>query len=58
VVVCEVGLKSAHLAEEMRKAGFRAHHFAGGAGALMELAARERGLSGLERALLAPAVRD
>ncbi|HYG60954.1 MAG TPA: THUMP domain-containing protein [Thermoanaerobaculia bacterium] len=58
VLVCEVGLKSAHLAEEMRKGGFRAYHFAGGAGELMELEARKRRLSGLERALLAPAVRD
>jgi thiamine biosynthesis protein ThiI len=58
VLVCEVGLKSAHLAEEMRQAGFRAYHFAGGAGELLALEGRESGLADLTRALLAPAVRD
>ncbi len=30
LVTCEVGLKSAHLAELMHRAGYRAHHFRGG----------------------------
>ncbi len=30
VAVCEVGLKSAHLAELLHQAGYRAHHFRGG----------------------------
>ncbi|MCS6936552.1 MAG: tRNA 4-thiouridine(8) synthase ThiI [Candidatus Bipolaricaulota bacterium] len=30
VLYCELGLKSAHLAEEMRAAGYRAFHFKGG----------------------------
>ncbi len=30
VAYCEVGLKSAHLAELMHQAGYRAHHFRGG----------------------------
>jgi thiamine biosynthesis protein ThiI len=34
VLVCELGLKSAHLAELMREAGFHAHHFRGGSRAL------------------------
>lgn len=34
VVYCEYGLKSAHLAELMREAGLRAHHFRGGTRAL------------------------
>ena len=34
VLVCELGLKSAHLAELMREAGFHAHHFRGGTRAL------------------------
>jgi thiamine biosynthesis protein ThiI len=34
VLVCELGLKSAHLAELMREAGLRAHHFRGGTRAL------------------------
>jgi thiamine biosynthesis protein ThiI len=54
VLVCEVGLKSAHLAERMQEAGFRAYNFKGGAKALLRLAERE-GL--LEPGLLAPAVR-
>lgn len=34
VVYCEYGLKSAHLAEQMREAGLLAHHFRGGTRAL------------------------
>jgi thiamine biosynthesis protein ThiI len=34
VLYCEYGLKSAHLAELMREAGFHAHHFRGGSRAL------------------------
>ena len=34
VLVCELGLKSAHLAELMREAGLRASHFRGGTRAL------------------------
>jgi thiamine biosynthesis protein ThiI len=34
VLYCEYGLKSAHLAELMREAGLRAHHFKGGTRAL------------------------
>jgi thiamine biosynthesis protein ThiI len=34
VLVCGLGLKSAHLAELMREAGLRAHHFRGGTRAL------------------------
>lgn len=55
VVVCEVGLKSAHLAEKMREAGFEAFQLRGGIKGLMELAGREEALAA---ALLAPAVRD
>lgn len=55
VLVCEVGLKSAHLAEKMREAGFEAFQFKDGIKGLMALAERE---AGLNSALLAPAVRD
>jgi thiamine biosynthesis protein ThiI len=55
VLVCEVGLKSAHLAEKMREAGFDAFQFQGGIRGLMALAEREEGMAA---ALLAPAVRD
>ncbi|HKI05250.1 MAG TPA: THUMP domain-containing protein [Thermoanaerobaculia bacterium] len=55
VLVCEVGLKSAHLTEKMREAGFDAFQFKDGIKGLMALAERE---GGLEAALLAPAVRD
>jgi tRNA uracil 4-sulfurtransferase len=55
VVVCEVGLKSAHLAEKMRLAGFEACQFKGGIRGLMALAEREAGLA---TAVLAPAVRE
>ncbi len=37
VLYCEVGLKSAHLAEFMRREGFEAHHFRGGVRALRRL---------------------
>jgi thiamine biosynthesis protein ThiI len=55
VVYCEVGLKSAHLAERMHAAGLRVACFAGGMRQLMALAEGER--SGVPE-LLAPAVRD
>ena len=55
VLVCEVGLKSAHLAEKMREAGFDAFQFQGGIRGLMALAEKEEGMAA---ALLAPAVRD
>jgi thiamine biosynthesis protein ThiI len=35
VIVCEFGLLSAQLADHMRRAGFRVHHFRGGQRALM-----------------------
>ncbi len=38
LVYCEVGLKSAHLAELMHQAGYRAHHFRGGLKRLMRYA--------------------
>ena len=50
-----MGLKSAHLAEKMREAGFEAFQFKGGLKGLMALAESE---SGMAAALLAPAVRD
>jgi thiamine biosynthesis protein ThiI len=55
VVVCEVGLKSAHLAETMRAGGLAAFQLRGGIRRLMALSSGEE-----ERAamLLAPAVRD
>jgi thiamine biosynthesis protein ThiI len=57
VLVCEVGLKSAHLAEVMRQAGFRSWHFRGGLKELMALAEKDR-LADPDLALLrAPAVR-
>ncbi len=34
LLYCEIGLKSAHLAELMRRAGYDAHHFKGGTRAL------------------------
>ncbi|HEY7213487.1 MAG TPA: rhodanese-like domain-containing protein, partial [Thermoanaerobaculia bacterium] len=55
VLVCEVGLKSAHLAEKMREAGFEAFQLRHGIKGLMELAEREGAVAA---ALLAPAVRD
>src|SRR5207253_11090058 len=41
VVVCEVGLKSAHLAERMREAGFEAFQLKNGIRGLIALAERE-----------------
>ena len=58
VLVCEVGLKSAHLAEKMQQAGFRAWNFRGGLKQMMALAERERGADSALAALLAPALRD
>lgn len=58
VLVCEVGLKSAHLAEKMQQAGFRAWNFRGGLKEMMALAERERGSDPALAALLAPALRD
>jgi tRNA uracil 4-sulfurtransferase len=55
VLVCEVGLKSAHLAEAMREAGFEAFQIKGGLKGLLAQAERE---AGMVAALLAPAVRD
>ena len=40
VLYCEIGLKSAHLAEFMRKEGFRAFHVPGGLRTLKKIAAR------------------
>ncbi|HEV2855494.1 MAG TPA: THUMP domain-containing protein [Thermoanaerobaculia bacterium] len=57
VLVCEVGLKSAHLAEKMREAGFEAFQLKGGIRGLMAQAGREEE-EGLAAALLAPAVRE
>ena len=42
VLVCEVGLKSAHLAEKMREAGFDGLPAPGGIKGLMALAGRRR----------------
>lgn len=58
VLVCEVGLKSAHLAERMQQAGFQAWNFRGGLKEMMALAERERGADPALAALLAPALRD
>jgi thiamine biosynthesis protein ThiI len=41
VLVCEFGLKSAHLADLMRREGFEASHFAGGLPELRRYAARD-----------------
>jgi len=43
VLYCEIGLKSAHLAELMRKEGLRAFHVPGGVKMLEKLAARSSG---------------
>ena len=47
VLVCEFGLKSAHLAERMRAEGLEARHFRGGLRALVAHA-RARGGAGPE----------
>jgi thiamine biosynthesis protein ThiI len=49
VLVCEFGLKSAHVAEKMREAGMQAWNFRGGLGALLRHA-EEKGLA--DRSLL------
>ncbi len=54
VLYCEVGLKSAHLAELMQQAGLRAFHVPGGA---RELLRRETERDPDAAGLLAPAVR-
>lgn len=48
VLYCELGLKSAHLAEQMRQAGFQAFHFKGGWSKLVQYA--------LERGLIPPEI--
>ncbi len=53
LVVCEIGLKSAHLAELMHQAGFRAHHFRGGLKQLRRYAGDSEAL----RAATSPALR-
>jgi rhodanese-related sulfurtransferase len=45
LLYCELGLKSAYLAEQMRRAGLDAWNFRGGLRALLRHA-RERGLVG------------
>ena len=55
VIVCEIGLKSAHLAERLDEVGISARHVAGGIRTLVRKASSEEPL--LE-SLLAPAVRD
>lgn len=55
VLYCEVGLKSAHLAELMQEAGFSAYHVAGGA---RELLRRETERDPDVARLLAPALLD
>lgn len=57
VLICEVGLKSAHLAEVMRQGGFRSWHFRGGLKELMALAENNRLADPALALLLAPAVR-
>ncbi len=62
VLVCEVGLKSAHLAERMQEAGFQAWNFRGGLKEMMVLArtgkrAEESDDPALAN-LLAPAMRE
>jgi thiamine biosynthesis protein ThiI len=54
LLVCEVGLKSAHLAERMQQAGLAAFHLKGGTKALMRLAEERSEPDGL----LAPAMRE
>ncbi len=58
VLVCEVGLKSAHLVEKMREAGFEAFQFKDGVKGLLALAGQEAGLAAVTAGVLAPAVRD
>jgi len=53
VLYCEVGLKSAHLAELMQQAGYRAFHLPGG---VRDLLRRETGDDPLAAQLLSPVV--
>jgi rhodanese-related sulfurtransferase len=53
VFYCEVGLKSAHLAEVMQGEGFRAYHVAGG---VRELMRREAAEDPLAAGLRSPAL--
>src|SRR5262249_49789519 len=55
VCYCEVGLKSAHLAEVMRAAGFEAWHVQGGVRPLLRKATTE---DPALKALLSPALLD
>lgn len=55
VLFCEVGLKSAHLAEVMQQAGYRAFHVTGG---VKELLRRETENDPLAAQLLSPALLD
>jgi thiamine biosynthesis protein ThiI len=57
VLVCEVGLKSAHLAEVMRQEGFRSRYFRGGLKELMAAAEKSRLADPDVALLMAPAVR-
>lgn len=57
VLVCEVGLKSAHLAEVMKQEGFRSRYFRGGLKELMAAAETKRLADPDLALLLAPAVR-
>jgi thiamine biosynthesis protein ThiI len=57
VLVCEVGLKSAHLAEVMRQEGYRSRYFRGGLKELMAAAEKNRLADPDLALLLAPAVR-
>ncbi len=52
LVVCEIGLKSAHLAELMHQAGYRVHHFRGGLKKLRRSTADDEAL----RAAMSPAL--
>jgi thiamine biosynthesis protein ThiI len=45
VLYCEFGLKSAHLAELMVRAGLRAHHFRGGTRAIRRYSEGQQGRS-------------
>lgn len=55
VFYCEVGLKSAHLAEVLQQAGYRAYHVPGGA---KDLLRREQEKDTLHAHLLSPVVVD
>ena len=52
LVYCEIGLKSAHLAELMHRAGYRAHHFRGGLKRLMRYASGDEALRAARSAAL------